>query len=240
MSTRNPTPLAHPHLWAALAVGVAVYLALPSVHTMVSRALVAWNAAVWLYLALMAWTMHRADAGHLQRRSVALAETMGTVLLLVSLSAVASLVGIVALLAGAKVPAAAVASAAAAAASSSLVAAPQGPTLVPHVALALATVAGAWLLLPVMFALSYASLYWRATQPGPGAGLRFPDDDPAFRPNYADFLYFSFTIAVAAQTADVSVTTPRMRRLVLMQALLSFVFNTAILALTINIAAGLV
>jgi uncharacterized membrane protein len=69
--------------------------------------------------------------------------------------------------------------------------------------------------------------------------LVFPEPDKAFRPDYADFLYFSFTIAVATQTADVAISTRPMRRLVLLQAVLSFVFNTTILALTINIAASL-
>ena len=60
-----------------------------------------------------------------------------------------------------------------------------------------------------------------------------------FEPDYSDFLYFSFTIAVASQTSDVTVTTRAMRRLVLLQAVLSFIFNTTILAFSINIAASL-
>jgi uncharacterized membrane protein len=91
-------------------------------------------------------------------------------------------------------------------------------------------------LLPVVFTLSYASHYYRPRVPD---GLKFPDEDPHFQPNYADFLYFSFTLAVAAQTADVQVTSRAMRKLVLLQSVLSFAFNTAILALAINIAAGL-
>ena len=63
--------------------------------------------------------------------------------------------------------------------------------------------------------------------------------EPGFQPHYDDFLYFAVTIAVASQTADVSVTTASLRRLVMRQSLLSFAFNTAILALMINIAAGL-
>lgn len=66
--------------------------------------------------------------------------------------------------------------------------------------------------------------------PGPG-GV----DDAAFRP----FLYFAFTLAVASQTADVAVTSQPMRRLVVVQSLLSFGFNTAILAFTVNIAASM-
>jgi uncharacterized membrane protein len=104
------------------------------------------------------------------------------------------------------------------------------------VLLAVSTVVGAWLLLPVVFTLNYASHYYHQAPP---AGLKFPDDDPKFQPNYVDFLYFSFTIAVAAQTADVVITCRPLRRLVLLQAVLSFAFNAAILALAINTAAGL-
>ena len=107
----------------------------------------------------------------------------------------------------------------------------------PHVAFALVTVAGAWLLLPTLFALSYASLFYRKPE---GRGLQFPAEATSSPPDYWDFLYFSFTIAVASQTADVAITSTDMRRFVLLQSVLSFVFNTAILALTINIAASLV
>jgi len=58
-------------------------------------------------------------------------------------------------------------------------------------------------------------------------------------PNHADFLYFSLTIAAAAQTSDVAVTTRSMRKLVVAQAVLSFAFNTMVPALAINIAVGL-
>ena len=103
-------------------------------------------------------------------------------------------------------------------------------------AFALVTVIGSWLLLPTLFAVTYASRYDRATH---SAGLNFPTADNDFKPDYGDFLYFSFTIAVASQTADVSVSTSPLRRLVLMQSVLSFAFNTAILAFTINVAASM-
>ncbi len=113
---------------------------------------------------------------------------------------------------------------------------PGAPHALSHIVFALATVAGSWLLVPTMFALTYASLYFRTAH---GSGLQFPDVDVNFKPDYLDFLYFSFTIAVASQTADVSVSTQSMRRLVLVQSILSFGFNTAILAFTINIAASM-
>lgn len=132
------------------------------------------------------------------------------------LAAVASLAGIVAELAAAKLPG--------------------SPHALSHVLFALATVAGAWLLLPTLVALTYASLYYRHPTEG---GLSFPDAPRDYRPDYGDFLYFSFTIAVASQSSDVSVETRAMRRLVLLQSVLSFAFNTAVLAFAIKIAASL-
>lgn len=203
-----------PYLGASCVAGLAVALLTP-LPSAITRALLGWNASVWLYLVLLGWMMVRADHGSVQRAAVAQAESAGTVLAIVSLASVFSLVGVVFELSAAKQPGMAHAW--------------------PHVLLALATVVGSWTLLPMVFALTYASLYYRAH----GGGLRFPDDDPQFHPNYADFLYFSFTIAVASQTSDVSVNTVAMRRVVLLQTLLSFAFNATILAFSINMAASL-
>jgi uncharacterized membrane protein len=172
--------------------------------------------AVWLYLVLVGWVMLRADHSRLRRTAVAQAESAATVLVIVCIACVVSLLGIVVELSAAKQPAA--------------------PHALPHVLFALVTVGGSWLLLPMIFALTYASVFYQSTH---GSGLLFPGADEHHKPDYGDFLYFSFTIAVAAQTADVSITSARLRRLVTLHAVLSFVFNTAILALTINMAASL-
>ena len=205
-----------PRLALSLLVGLATALAWPYPAGGVARTLIGWNAAVWLYLVLVGWMMVRADHHLLRRVAQAQAEAAGTVLALVSTAAVASLAGVVVELTAAKLPGARHA--------------------LPHVVLALVTVAGAWLLVPMMFALTYASLFCRTAA---GVGLRFPADEPGLHPDYGDFLYFAFTIAVASQTADVSVTTQAMRRLVLLQSLLAFGFNTAILAFTVNLAASM-
>jgi uncharacterized membrane protein len=111
----------------------------------------------------------------------------------------------------------------------------------PHLLLAVATLTGSWLLLPFEFALSYASRYFVAG--AAGGGFDFPGMDESAggtsAPNYTEFLYFSFTIAATAQTSDVAVTTRSMRKLVIAHAVLSFAFNTMVLALAINIAASL-
>lgn len=207
---------ARPRLFLAGLIGVAAFWLAPvSVHV-IPRILIGWNVTVWLYLVLIGWMMLRADHTRLRRVAVAQAEGAATVLAIVILGAVVSLAGIVVELSAAKVPGA--------------------PHAISHIMFALTTVAGSWLLVPTMFALTYASLYLR---PSLGNGLKFPDADADFRPDYGDFLYFSFTIAVASQTSDVSVTTQSMRRLVLLQSILSFGFNTAILAFTINIAASM-
>jgi len=204
-----------PYLATALATGVVAALLLPGARDTMTRVLVGWNVTVWLYLVLLAWMMVRADHGRLRRAAVAQAESAGTVMVIVSLASVFSLVGVVVELSAAKVPGV--------------------PHAWPHVVFALVTVVGSWILLPMVFALTYASMYYRAQ----GRGLKFPDDDPHFLPNYVDFLYFSFTIAVASQTSDVAVCAVAMRKVVLLQTLLSFAFNATILAFSINIAASL-
>ena len=207
---------AHPRLILSMLVGAASALLVPHLDDPVTRGLVGWNVGVWLYLSLISLMMWRADRGHLQRVAGQQAEGAAAVLTIVVTGAVVSLGAIVLELAAAKQGGA-------------------GPRL-GHLLLVLVTVAGSWLLVPTMFGLNYASLYYGRK---PGGGLRFPADEKAFEPDYADFLYYSFTIAVAAQTADVSVSTREMRRLTLMQSVLAFAFNTTVLAFSINIAASL-
>jgi uncharacterized membrane protein len=75
------------------------------------------------------------------------------------------------------------------------------------------------------------------TWSGEDAALRFADGEQ--NPDYWDFLYFSFTLSVAVQTSDVGVATRNLRKVVLAQSLIGFLFNTSILGFSINIAAGL-
>ncbi len=205
-----------PRLFICAAIGIVVALLAPGIDHSVTRSLLGWNVGVWLFLLLIVIMMLRADHDHLRRSAIEQAEGAAVVLTLAILAAVVSIVAIVIELAAAKSPGA--------------------HNALPHVLFALATVTGSWLLLPTLFALNYASLYYRTAH---GGGLMFPEPDQTFKPDYADFLYFAFTIAVASQTADVSITNRPMRRLVLLQSVLSFAFNTTILAFTINIAASL-
>ena len=195
--------------------GALVGVLWPDVETMLGRALLGWNVLVWLYLAWVLVTLLRADPGHMKRVALAQAESAPIVLAIVVAAAVMSLVAVVVELVAAKAA---------------------GPHhVLGPLAFAFVTVIVSWLLLPTLFALNYASVYY---QREPDGGLDFPGAGPGFEPDHTDFLYFSFTIAVTAQTSDVGVTTRSMRRLVLFQSVLSFVFNTTILAFSINAAAS--
>ena len=207
---------ARPRLFIAAAIGVGVALLVPDAPRWTTRALIGWNTAVWLYIALVVTMMLRAGPARLRRVAALQAQGAAVVLGVVVAAAVASLAAIVVELAAIK--------------------APGGAMARPHLLFAASTVVGSWALLPVMFSLNYARLYH---EPGSTGGLDFPGAGPGFHADFLDFLYFSVTIAVASQTADVAISSQAMRRLVLLQSLLSFVFNAAILALTINIAASL-
>ena len=210
-----------PRLLVAIAVGVVASALLPASLRGVTRGLLGWNITVWLYLALV-WTMMASpDQERLRRHATAHAEGAGIVLMIAIAAAIASVAAIVAEL-------------------SSVKGSPVGVAW-PNVLLAVVTLIGSWLLLPFEFALTYASRYFVAdAKPG---GLAFPGIDEAVdgesAPSYSDFLYFSLTIAATAQTSDLGVTTRAMRKLVVSHAVVSFAFNTMVLALAINIAASL-
>jgi uncharacterized membrane protein len=207
--------LPHHRLLICAVLGAVAGAAWPDVETLLSRLLIGWNAATWSYLGWVLYVLLRADAGHMKRVALAQAESAATVLLVVTGAAVASLVAVVFELLAAKAA---------------------GPShMLVHGAFAAFTVIGSWLVRPVLFALTYAARYYA---PEPDGGLAFPGAPTRFEPDHTDFLYFAFTVAVTAQTSDVAVTTRPMRRLVLWHSVLSFVFNTTILAFSINAAAS--
>ncbi|MBP0592100.1 DUF1345 domain-containing protein [Paraburkholderia sp. LEh10] len=183
----------------------------------VIRVLVSWDAAVWGYLALMWIQMARAD--HVRAREIAQREDENAtvVLFIVCLATVASVAAIVLELASSK------------GGSGS------SGTGFAHYVVTAVTLIGAWFLVPTIFTLHYARLYFAEDRHE--TALQFPDHK--LDPNYWDFLYFSFTIAVASQTSDVVLRSREIRRAVLAQSVLSFYFNVAVLGLCINMAAGL-
>ena len=204
-----------PHLTLAIALGVLVALLWPHSHPWLRRALIGWNAGVWIYLLSMMWMMATSDERKVREIAGREDESAGLVLFTMVIGVVLSLYAIVTEL-----------------------------TRMDHVppdqialryAFTALTVVGSWLLVGVLYCFHYAHQYYRA--PGDRLPLHFPDE--GLEPNYWDFLYFSFTISVAVQTSDVAVTSRTMRKLVLGQSVLCFFFNLLILGLSINIAAGL-
>jgi uncharacterized membrane protein len=104
-----------------------------------------------------------------------------------------------------------------------------------HFALAALTLVNSWILVPTMFTTHYADMFYSAKEGD--RPLRFPETP---LPVFWDFVYFSFTIAAACQTADVSTLNAGVRKAVIAQTLISFLFNASILGFAINVTAGLI
>ena len=107
-----------------------------------------------------------------------------------------------------------------------------------HIAMALATVLLSWALIHTVFTLQYAYLFYCRHPAGGGPALIFPGNK--VEPDYLDFAYFSFIIGMTSQVSDVQIGSKEIRRWALLHGLVSFAFNTAVLALAINIASGLI
>lgn len=107
-----------------------------------------------------------------------------------------------------------------------------GASLWPHILMTLSSVATAWSMVHTSFVFKYAHMYYR------DGGLDFPGSD--IQLDYMDFVYFSFVIGTTFQVSDVSITSKQMRRIAWIHGLLSFAFNTVIVALNINIISSLI
>lgn len=213
-------PIANrPRLIAGIVVGVAVALALQPLGLRPStRAILAWDAGCAAFIGLVLHFMAGRTGSEIRARAAQEDEGRGVILGLVVLAAAASLGAI-----GAEL---------------SLARDATGAERGLRVALAFATVAGSWFAVQLIFALHYAHEYYTAAadRMGDVGGLRFPGEED---PDYWDFLHFAAVIGVAAQTADIAFTSRRLRRIGTVHSLVAFVFNTVVLALTINLLAGL-
>jgi uncharacterized membrane protein len=107
---------------------------------------------------------------------------------------------------------------------------PGGPQT-RDVALVFLTIPLSWVFIHTIFMLHYAREFY-AEHRGAGGGLRFPGDE---QPNYWDFVYFAFGVGMAAQVADVAVTSKPMRHIVLIHSIVSFVFNVTLIAMAVSI-----
>jgi len=93
-----------------------------------------------------------------------------------------------------------------------------------------------WFLVHTTFGMRYAHLYYGDSKTNKGSGLDFPGND---EPDFIDFAYFSFVLGMTFQVSDVEISSRKIRRLSLLHSLIAFIFNTVIVALTINALAGL-
>jgi uncharacterized membrane protein len=210
----------HPRLFIAAALGVVLYLLLPPGFGEGTRLLTAFDLAATAFLAAV-WIMMARATTDGRRRAAAEDEGRYVVPVLSAAAAAAILLAIVVALHG------------------SLDQPPGAAGL--RVALAAVTILLAWLFMNTMFALHYAHVFYGDAD-GPAAsdarGLAFPGGRA--EPDYWDFLYFSFTIGMTFQVSDVPIESHRLRRTALAHAVLAFFFNVAVLALTVNIVAGLI
>ena len=199
-----------PRTFIALAVGIIAFFLLPGSLRLATRLVVGWDVFAALYLVLAYIMMLRCDVGHIRRSAVLQDDGRFLMLLLTALGAFASLAAIVFELGASKGN-------------------PAGLTL------AMVTIVLSWAMVHTAFALHYAHDFYRGKKPG---GLQFPSGDAHDEADYWDFVYFSFVIGMTAQVSDVGITDKIIRRTATVHGIISFVFNTALLALMVNIAAS--
>ena len=207
--------LKRPYLLTGMAIALICFFAgAPLVPRSITRLLLGWDLGVISFLGL-ALNLARCDSQE-QMRKRACEHDAGssTILLFTVLAAVASVGALIAELSDAK-------------------AHPSGDF---RVALAAVTVVVSWLFVQAVFAIHYAHVYYLEGADGePQRGLDFGAEG---EPDYWDFVHFSLVMGATAQTADITYTSRRMRRLGTMHTLVAFGFNTAILATMINLAAN--
>jgi len=200
---------ARPRTFLAMAIGVVAFFFLPESVRLVTRLLISWDIFITIYLILVYTMMLRSGHAYLRRNAVLQDDGRFLILLVTALGAFASIAAIVFELGA-------------------------GQRGAAQLSLATLTIALSWATVHTTFALHYAHDYYRG-KPG---GLQFPSGDPDDHADYWDFVYFSFVIGMTAQVSDVGITDKTIRRTATAHGIISFVFNTALLALMVNIAAS--
>ncbi|WP_022722792.1 DUF1345 domain-containing protein [Rhodopseudomonas sp. B29] len=198
-----------PRLFISILLGLGVAALLPGSMRPVTRVLIAWDVSVVAYLLLAFVMMARCGIDYIRRNAVLQDDGRFLILMVTAVGAFASIAAIV----------------------SELGVEHRGAS---ELALATITIALSWAAVHTTFALHYAHEYYRG---GTEGGLQFPGDNKE-RPDYWDFVYFSFVIGMTAQVSDVGITDKTIRRTATAHGVASFVYNTALVALMVNIAAG--
>jgi len=211
---RLPMPVrvvyARPRTFISIAIGIVAFFLMPDSLRLVTRLLIGWDSFVALYLLLVYTMVFRSGAGHVRRNAILQDEGRFLILLVTALGAFASLAAIIFELGASH-------------------------RNVEGLLLATGTIVLSWAAVHTVFSLHYAHEYYRGSKPG---GLQFPSGDEHADADYWDFVYFSFVIGMTAQVSDVGITDKNIRRTATVHGVISFVFNTALLALMVNIAAS--
>ena len=199
-----------PRIFIAMAIGIVAFFLLPGSLRLVTRLLVGWDIFAAFYLVLVFTMILRSGVRHIRLNAVRQDDGRFLILLVTALGAFASIAAIVSELGASNRSA------------SGLV-------------LATVTIVLSWAAVHTGFSLHYAHEYYRGAKPG---GLQFPSGDQHEDADYWDFVYFSFVIGMTAQVSDVGITDKIIRRTATVHGIISFVFNTALVALMVNIAAS--
>jgi uncharacterized membrane protein len=219
-NTKNPRSFVRivrtrPRLFicAALAIAVIAILFATTEWRAPTKLLIGWNLGIGLYLILAYKLMAHSDVHRIRRRAANQDEGSIALLVFVVIAAMASMAAIF-----------------------SELATTAGANRQPgQLILATSTIVLSWAFIHSMFALHYAHEYYGDGRDGIVGGITFPNDS---EPDYWDFAYFAFTIGMCAQVSDASISSKIIRRTALSHSIISFIFNAALLALTVNIAAS--
>ncbi len=209
----------HWRLWLGLFVGLiawpaAGFLGAPAPE----QPLIAWNLGALVYIGFAGRLFVGSSEQDVRARAAMQDETRGAILVLAVVAVAAAMAAIVAALISASTP--------------------PHTAQVQVAALAGVTLITSWMVLQALFAAHYAHRHFQSVaEHGEKAGFIFPGDPPR---SYMDFVYLAVCIGATAQISDPNVTTTRLRNLVTAHAAISFFYNTAVLAVGINILSGLV
>ena len=208
---------AHHRVFISLGIAAIVFLTLPWSWHWPTRAVVTWIAYSVSALLMTWYVIVSADPSEAAREACIQDSSRTAIFIFVVVAAIASVFAVGAELGTAK--------------------GLDKTFLFGHVLFSILTILASWTLVHTVFTLRYAHVFYASPESDEAhGGLTFPDEE---KPDYLDFAYFSFVIGMCFQTSDVSITSRRLRRLVLVHSVISFGFNMAILGLSINMVSGL-
>jgi uncharacterized membrane protein len=208
----------HVRLFIAIAIGALSMLRFPRAWPTREVAIAAWDVGAAAYLLLLVLFFIRSPPQSMEGNARAQEAGEWTLFFLVLAGATASFAAILGEFGSMK--------------------GVEGEAKLEKVAVVAVTLALSWLLTQAIFALRYAHEYYSRSLEGADldAGLVFPNEN---KPDYWDFLYFAVVLGMTFQVSDVQITSRKLRRLATLHGMLGFLFNTVIIALTVNLASGI-